>query len=253
MKTRVILAIVVSVLLIGFAIWYRFDTTKNTSGTLILESRGGEINLVEYKQNQTSENLNLLLSTSTSPLTKTETLGRGLISDYINMAINGQATPDGLAQLANDYVENVTLLDTANQISSFDVKTTNSTRANLSLYAQQVEGIIREHSLAITTIYSSTPKTGSEEEVYELGTRVGVVCGSTANKLKQMLIPTAVLDPHVQLINLYLECEGAMKSLSKAIEDPAKSFSGLVNLSSIASSEKDLLNKIEAILIKNGI
>jgi hypothetical protein len=252
MRGRVYLALFLSIILIGIASWTRLGGKSNPQLGLEVIPKTEE-NVAYYEEIAK----NYLQNTSTTPpenLSSTDLIGRQLIADYIALAANGQASEGQLGDLADKYVETIPTLVAVSRLTLTDLQIVANNKANFQNYATKVVQIHREYALELLSVQSGGGlsalfTTGSGEapkKMYE-------VYQKTADKLKVVPAPQAVISDHLNLINLYLENATAMKSVSNLNLDPASAFAGLLLMSNNINKEAEILGRIEQIIKANGI
>ncbi len=196
-------------------------------------------------------------STQATPeeLTGTDLVGRQLISDYLSLANNGQATDDNLSALAEKYVDSIPTLISAEQVAYADFTYSDNSHASLEKYGKDIEGIYRQYATKLLALQSMA---GLKNIV--MGTdfsvsmkKVGDLYQDTANKMKEVAVPKLLAEKHLNLTNAYLKNAAAALSLTVADDDPTRGFAGLIMLSDSTDNEASLLVEIQQILTTNGI
>jgi len=253
MQARLVLAISLSIILIGTAFLTRFFNRTDNSDQLVLESNPVNIEGVELFGNNFSKEVEKITTSDTEKPSGTDLFGRGLIGDYINLAASGQATQENLDSLAEMYINNIGILGSSKTINAFDLKIISSNKTNLSIYADNLVKIENEYKKTISILYSQTPSTELGPELYLWTQKFGKACEKIAEDLQLIPTPTIVSILHVDLVNYYLSCSNAMLSIARTQEDPAQAFAGLATFNQQVSNERVILSDITTILNANGI
>lgn len=253
MRVKLALAIILSVVLIGFASWSRFFGHPTDPAGVSLESTpvvsSGDELLNNYITNPSTT-----VNASGTPLTGTDTLSRGLIIDYVNLATSGQDTQENIDSLARKYVDSIAVFEKVNTISSTDLSLTASTQDNLRKYAESLVTIENSYRQLVVNTYTGSPSAitlGSN--LYNVMGKVGDIYINTAEKLRVMPVPGVLAEQHVRLVNYYLRTANSMQSISNADSDPTTAFTGLVTLNKTVDEEDAILSSINTILTANGI
>lgn len=242
---RIIAALTLSAALISVAAWNRFADVSPSLGVLSVvnspTASSSDAFLNEFMATT---------GTSTPPedLTGTDLIGRQLIMDYVAMARNGQVTDENLTALAERYVESIPTLISTQKVDPLDLKIVANTKENFSSYASSFDTIYRAYSTAFADKYL-----GRGIETESVSSDFAVIYENTAAKLKTMAVPAELAEPHLALIDTYLENASAMKALSKSESDPSSSFAGIIVLQSNLEKEQSAIDKIESVLNQNGI
>lgn len=247
MRSGIILAIIVSLILVGGASWSRLSSSKSVPNLIAVEQNRAadaaqlqEV-LVNY-QNPTSTPV------SVEPLTGTDLIGRQLILDYIGLAQSGEATEENLSILAERYVESIPTLIIARKISYTDLNIVPNSRASLINYAAAIEKIYLNYSSKLMGAYSE-----ESTQMAAASSKMSYIYSETADKLTRLIVPSELAEAHLLLINTYLGNSAAMEAVAKMEADPASAFAGLIALKSSSEKEQEALSEIEEILKDNGV
>ncbi len=251
MHRGIIVAICVSILLIGGASWSRFSGTETSPGLIAV---GGEKDTEKYYQEVLAGYLDTASTTSieSEPLTSTDLVGRQLIMDYLALAQTGEVSQESLDTLMERYVESIPTINSSTKLSLLDLEVVPNDHLNLEKYASAIQKVHRNYASALISTYSSkgdSIQMGDSELYYA----VSEIYRETAEKLLAMSVPAQLAQVHLELANLYQENASAMRALGVAEFDPASSFAGLIAIKNNAEREQNLLSEIEDILDDNGI
>lgn len=254
MRLRFALALLISIILIGGASWYRFGTTEYVQPNIIAVEQS-ETNYKNAIEEFLGPKAYTASSTpSSGPLTNTDIIGRSLLSDYILLEARGNATDANIIALADKYVQVLPTLNVAPTIDYVDIKTTSNTKINFQNYANRLEEIYEENTNDVSRAYAEagSPDT-SNPAIYSFISTFGTIYAETASKLQNMSVPLSLVGNHLQLVNGYLSSATGMEAISKIKQDPSVALAGLMAINESLNKEEIILDKIRKILISNGI
>ncbi len=254
MRTRLALAIFVSILLVGTASWSRFSTTSYTQPDLIAIKNMGAGDIQDETFLKDFLNPKTVGSASTTEtLSNTDLIGRGLIMDYIGLAASGGAGTDSINALADRYIESIPTLNKAVALSLTDLKIVPDNKLNFQQYADQITKIYKAYANSINQISADGNLNTLNLQLYSSALSFSNTYTDTVTKLKSLPVPNALSQAHLELINNYLSSATAMKALSETEKDSASAFAGLIALNDNMGKEKVILDTISQILTVNGI
>ncbi len=207
-------------------------------------------------EKQYEDMLAIFLNTSSSTaetenLTGTDLIGRQLILDYVSLAQEGQASAENLNLLAENYVDSLPTLISAQKIYSTDIQVVTNNSANFQKYSDEMESIYKDYSSGLFGSYSERDYLSETDGGKEMYIKMAKVYQETADRLKSLAIPNAVGEEHLELINTYLENAAGMRSVANSETDAASSFAGVITISSNLEDEQRLLEEIEKIVNEN--
>jgi hypothetical protein len=256
MKSGIILAIVVSLFMVGGAVWKRSSATGKSAPTIItVETFGNdEESYEEYLREFLSPSEVGRAAPHESNPSAADMIGRQMIMDYIGLASSGGAGAASIDLLAERYVESIPTLNKAAVISLADIRAVPNTKGNFKNYADEITVIYK------TYVESMNKARLPENNInilnpgfYSSTFAISMAYAEAAAKLKSMQVPGALAQAHLQLTNSYASSAWAMDSVSKADEDSANAFAGLIILNESVRKEEELLKEIARILTANGI
>lgn len=253
MRLRLALALSISVLFIGTALWFRPTTTDTQSGIIAVEQFGVD---KEYDEELLRDFLEPRTAGTTSPensLSNTEIIGRQLILDYVDLAGSGEATEEDITALAERYAEGIRNLNPAQSISRADIKVIPNTQINLQNYADSLTKIYKEYAESIKRGQIGASPSILNQALYLFARVFSAAYTDIALKLKNMPVPDLLVSTHVQLVNNYFSSAAAMEAVSKTENDSTSAFAALVALNENVDKETALLDEITQILTANGI
>ncbi len=240
MHPSLIASLLISIVLIGGAVFYRLsDKNSNPSYGLTVVSSSETDEEKGFLDNFIKKDDVSSTQATTTTLTTSDLIGRGLISDYVNLAVNQNSSTENIDNLVNQYIESIPSLLSSEQITYLDLKTEPNTRENFNEYAQKFANL--EITLA--------------QNIQTNSTHIGIskAYETAASSLKKMSVPLSLGSQHLQLTNSYLMSSAGMLALSEMEEDPATAFSGLTVVNANVEKELLLIKEIANILKLNGI
>lgn len=252
MKPRILLSVLISLALVGGVTWYRFKSSEPKNTGIVSVDDPTIVNIGDIQGINTRQ-LDQATNPDGTPLTKSDQLGRNMITDYVNLAANGAATEDSVTNLANQYVETVKNLNAPTVITLADIKSVPNTKTNFVNYANSIQSILTEHGTKIVKTYPNGSVTSFGPELYTLTKDIGNAYNDAAIKLKNTPTPIALLNSHLKLINLYFASANAMLSITNTDRDSSAAFAGIITMNDNLDKETAAVNEINQILIKNGI
>jgi len=258
MKQGVILAVVISLFMVGGASWKRLSGTTQTPSLVTIETATAtpptydEI-FADITNSTSTPALNSQPASSES-LTGTDLIARQLMIDYINLNSVGQATGANLAALADQYVESIPTLNSFPRIGIHNLNTTTNSEQNFKLYSDKIGQIYLKYALDIT---SSPVKVDGDEVTltsnhYSFMRMAAENYSAQAEEFKNVAVPAALAEKHLRLVNNSLASAAALKAAASTETDPASGFAGLVAVSQIVNEESLILQEIYEFLREEG-
>ncbi|MEK7147690.1 MAG: hypothetical protein AAB758_00155 [Patescibacteria group bacterium] len=238
MRRGIALSVFLSIILIVGALWSRYSHSA-----LSITENG--LTVVSAVKNDSKDLLDTFIKTDEEVVAAPETLnnsdilGRGLLSEYINLTTNKRDSDQNVDALVNKYIQTIPTLVQSEVVNYFDLKIVANNKANFNEYAQGFAQV--ESGLAQMVTADNSPLNFSK------------AYSEAAKTLKKMDVPVALASVHLQLLNSYLLSAEAMGALSKMDSDPTTAFSGLVVVNSNLDKENNLINEIAKILKTNGV
>lgn len=250
MRFYILAALSVSIALIGGAAWVRSSREPRPSPSLVAVSNTAP-------DSEMAAAAALLESTTSAPtehLGTTDLVSRQLVMDYLNLASNGQATPDNLNLLAAQYVEKIPSVNSVSKLSLFDLNIVPDSRTSLEAYSKALQIIENEHLASITKAYSNIDSSNTtDQELLQLVSITGAAYEKTASALKVLKVPESAASAHLDLVNNNFSIAYGLESASDKDTDPTNAFAGIVMVNTNLQDEQGLVDKINAILVKNGL
>lgn len=250
MKPGIIMALATSLALVGWASWYRI--VSRPAAALLVSVPHQDVPQAYY-----DDLIQKYAGTSSSSpaeredLTTTDLVSRQLISDYLALAQNGQATDANLTDLATRYAASIPTIITTKKIAPIDLHIVSNSQANYEAYSSQMTDIYNSYSSAILSVAPKSKLAASPADVP--WDKLEKAYAQTADRLKELSVPASIADDHASLVNLYVEDAAACHALSLSSSDPASSFAGLILWNSNAEKEKELTSEMQNIVSQYGV
>lgn len=249
-RIKLIVALIVSVTLVGAAFWFKQPQGKDvTSANLlpVLSPTGAK-----YQEAL----LKTFSESSPENLSATDMVARQLFSDYVQLDALGQTTTDNFNDLASGYAESIVTrpLPTPRIINSSDVKIVADTEENLAQYGQSMLSIRAKYKQMI-----SAQNNGGNMEQIENGGLESIMkiaeelYQASAQEILNLAVPVSLLENHVAIVNTYFENVEAAKIISQISTDPISAYSAISVHSNNSQKEEDLFLNIRIAMLANGI
>lgn len=253
--TRLTIALSISVVLIGGAMWSRFGQTSYVSSSIVAVENldpavSNEAFLADFISTTTP-----ISTTSAEPLSQTDIIGRQLFLDFMALKSSGQITPSSISSLANKYAENLVGQNMqVKQISLKQVVVVTDSEENFIAYSKAITNIRNEYKNIVTIQYSKEGVTDTNNQAFStFMDAVGKLYEAAAGKLLATKVPVSLSQNHVELINNYLENAKAMEALANMSDDPMSAVTALKTQTENTNKERGLLLKIQQTMVASGI
>jgi hypothetical protein len=250
MRGRLAIALSVSLVLIGFASWSRLTAGDKAQPNLIA---------VAQLNADPQEILNDFLAPKTASttaiagqLTNTDIVSRQLFLDYMSLASDGEVSEATLATLAENYAQNIPLLQ-GEKASYLDLKTVTNTEANFRKYSNALALIYTQHAQNVGRAYAGETGESLDKSYYSSSKNAAAAYLRTALALKDLPVPTALASIHLELVNRHFSSATGLEAVAQADEDPLTAMSGLITISENVEHEVLALHEIEKVLNANGL
>ncbi len=236
------------------ASWSRFSTPEPQANLLSVEERrAGAANYEELFAEFLSTSSATADVVAPGPVTGTDLIGRQLMIDYLNLSGNGQATPENLKALADQYVDSIPTLHASVTVGYQDLTTTSNTRASIEMYANKVGEIYKRYSKDLGGLSESggvlSDLTKTE---YDYMLKAGTAYENRAIELKNTAVPVALASAHLKLININLSSAAALKAAANTEKDPATGFAGMLAINTNLDEEITALQEIVEIMTRSN-
>jgi len=255
MRFRLTIALTISLFLIIFAGWMRVHPKSPPQG-LVAVKNADLAPSPEFSTTTDSNSLENISTASTSePLSDTDLIGRQLFSDYLDLTMQGQATPENVDALAGIYAQSITsLTNNAPRITSLDISIVPNSQASIQAYGDSLTNIYVKYEALLKDAFSSGQSLNTVgTALTAFGVNISKIYTNEVNELKKLSVPAKVSENHVSLINTYLSSASAYKALANADENPAEAVAAITIGEKNADQELVILKNLENTLRQSGI
>lgn len=250
-RIRLIVALLISIIFIGGAGWFRF--TRMTKITKGLATKDPSEERGSFDHN--FPNTDTVSGVTSEPLSQTDVVSRKLFSDYISLTSNGPAGAEDVNKLAEKYATEILRQVSSTEIGMGQIKTIADSRTNLSLYSQNVTSIRNDNKNLIEKLYSESGATNdiNNPSFKIFMEEVGKLYNSAAQTLLALEVPASLAENHRALINNYLSSSLVMKMFGNVSKDPVGAYAAMNTQVKNAEEESQILSNIQNTLIASGI
>lgn len=254
MRFRIALALCASLVLIGAATWLRFSPAQNqpTVGLVAIETSDDLEQ--EFLRDFLEPSATGTAASSTKALSNTDVIGRQLLAEFVALAQTGATTPQDIVALAERYIESIPTVNSTQTISYSEVDPVSNSGENFRIYAEKTAVIYNKYISEITEFYPSEDSMSNlNEDFYSSMAKLGDIYQEAALELKSLSVPGAIAEPHIEIINSFLSSASALEAIANTESDATAGFAAIVLLNENQNNEVALIQKIEAVLVQNGI
>ena len=250
-------AILFSIALIGGALWFRFVRIPPYLADMASLQRVEQLpsgdTLLEDFYNAGAT----LATTSSDQLTKAQSLGRGLFSDYIGLKSQGAVNSNSIKALATEYAEKMANFDLSIQkVSRDQIVVIPDSEINLTTYGNTMGNIRNKYKNLVASQAQIAGK-----NIVDIGSpafstfmrATGKIYQASADELLVVKVPTSLVENHMNLINNYLVSSKIMESLGNVPGDPMQAYAALNIYVKNSGEESNLLLNIQKVMLANGI
>ena len=254
-RTRLTVALSISLVLIGGACWFRFVRIAPYSAQLVAVDDG----IAEFSTEETflKDIYDKKTSSTTPPaeLSHTDLVGRQLFSDYIELASRGQTSSPELDALASKYAESVLKTDQFKTVESTQIITVVDSEENFLRYSQSISNLRGTNKALAEAQYY---KSGANNNVDSPGFKsfmsaAGKLYRTSAEQLLSLEVPISLAENHRALANNYLGTALAMETLGNISADSLSAYAALNTQAKNSKEEGELLLNIQLALMANGV
>lgn len=256
-RVRFISALVISVALIGGAMWFRFIrippyTNPVATLTQVESTSTDDLLLTDFFNTEASTSV-----VSTTELSQTELIGRQLFTNYLELKSRGQVTPDNIDAFAASMAESIKNIDVSiPKISSEQIRVVPESEASLAAYGTAMTNLRNKYKnlVATQTKSSGGDITNTNSPAYSIFmSAMGKLYKAAADELLLVGVPTSLAPNHLNLINQYLENAEVMKLIGNTSKDPLLAYAALSIYIKNSGKEAELLLNIQKTLMAHGI
>ncbi len=245
------LALSFSALLIGGATWFRFASAENFSPTLSVVNDAptsiSEVSIVDSPI--TSGN------SASANLTTTDLVGRQLVSDYLSLASNGQATDENINSLVGNFATNLSNLNSFKLYSSIDLVIVPDSKTSLEAYGASVSRIYKKyHDAAGRVVATAGPLTEVESKNFSSAmVALADLYKKSSEELKTVPTPSSLAEAHLKLVNNYISSSNALTAVANVNKDSTTAYAALSTQTENSAEETLIFSTIQTKLLGNGI
>lgn len=256
MKFSVALAICVSIVIVGFASWYRYSAPQTTKNVATLEpvatdnTYNDELLRSFLEPNKESSNALAKPAELEENLTNTDIVSRNLILSYLDLAANNQvANTQTIQDLAAQYVNSITNYHQFTKILIQDIKVVPDSAVNAQKYAEEFAEVYADLNAQIESAATNTVGLTEFNDSYKQTVESYLtIYDGIATGLKDLQVPVSLSQLHLELINIYLSNAQAMRSSRNLEADPITAIAGLTALKESAARETEIFKTMKKIL-----
>ena len=254
-RIRFIGALVVSVALIGGALWFRFVRIAPYSAQVVSVSELEQLLSEDAFLKDLYSATTTPRVTSTTTLSQTDLIGREMLTDYLSLKSKGEVTPDNLVSLADKYAEGIMNLDIKTRKASLNqIIVLPDSEANLATYGNTMTNIRSKYKALVAAQYTGSGIADINSATFS--TFMGATAKlyqASANELLLVRVPVSLAGNHLELVNNYLENAEVMKLISNTSKNPTQAYAALNVYTQNTEKESKLLLKIQTTLMASGI
>lgn len=254
MKAQIVTAVLLSVVLVGGATWFRFldnPYALKSAANLQLAAEplgevGGSFDDVMWSAESTN-------SSSTTPkLNQTDILGRQLFSDYMTLSTQKGATSNNLNLLAVKFSDGLGSGITSNQEDITSLKVVNDSKENILSYSTNINLLKEKYKNLVAGEYNKNKFSSPEDKAFaEFMVRVSTLYEASAKELLAIKVPLSLSQNHLNLINNYLESATATRNIGNIEQDPLLAYKAMNVYAQNAEQESTLLLNIQMVIAQN--
>ena len=254
-RIRFIGALVVSVALIGGALWFRFVRIAPYSAQVVSVSELEQLLSEDAFLKDLYSATTTPRVTSTTTLSQTDLIGREMLTDYLSLKSKGEVTPDNLVSLADKYAEGIMNLDIKTRKASLNqIIVLPDSEANLATYGNTMTNIRSKYKALVAAQYTGSGIADINSAAFSVFMgATGKLYQAFANELLLVRVPVSLAGNHLELVNNYLENAEVMKLISNTSKNPTQAYAALNIYTQNTEKESKLLLKIQTTLMANGI
>ena len=258
LRVRFISALVISIALVGGALWFRFVRIPPYANQAVSVSQVETFSsdsdplLTDFFNTEAS-----LPATSTTALSQTDLIGRQLFSDYLALKSEGKTTPDNIDVLAKSLAESIKNVSLSiPKVNPNQVIVLPESETSLATYGNAMTNLRNKYKNLVATQTESGGSDLANTDNPAFSTfmdAAGKLYKAAANELVLIGVPASLAQNHLNLINQYLENAEVMKLISNASEDPLQAYAALNIYIKNSGKESELLLNIQKTLMAHGI
>jgi hypothetical protein len=257
LRSKISLAILLSLVLILIASWHRFYLAPTSDEDLIVinsENKMSEDFLLDILN--TAETKNFATPPTPERLSKTDILARNLFTDYAESNHKGLDSSADLEKIADKYSD--LILEESQvgytPVSISELSVVSDGVESLNIYGKKMLNLRKEgiQEMESASSRSSMNQVG-EQDYQEFFTKAAQLYNASAEEMVGIKVPKSLAGNHLRIINIYLQNAVALASLSKINDDPFAAIGAAKTQSVNSQIETELFLNIELALMAVGL
>src|SRR3989338_452047 len=258
LRVRFISALVISIALVGGALWFRFVRIPPYANQAVSVSQVETFSsdsdplLTDFFNTEAS-----LPATSTTALSQTDLIGRQLFTDYLALKSEGKTTPDDINAFAASLAESIKNVNLSiPKINPNQVIVLPESETNLATYGNTMTNIRNKYKnlVATQTGNSGGDITDTNSSAFStFMSALGKLYKAAANELLLVGVPASLATNHINLINYYLETAEVMRLIGNTSKDSLQAYAALNIYIKNSGRESELLLNIQRTFMAHGI
>lgn len=258
-RFRFISALVVSVALIGGALWFRFFQPSPEEVRIAVVPTVEEMWQNLPKESEGSYGTGATTPDSLAPetqdsLTPAGMVSRGLFTDFAMLQNQGQVTPANLDLLIEKYAEELTQFSASVEVNISHIVIATDTEENLAVYGQAAKNIRNKYaSLASAQNNLEITANPASPEFKNFMTSVGLLYEQAAKEFLVLPVPTSLATNHINLVNNHLETAEIMRMIGNIDKEKIGAIAAMGAFTQNSAEENSLFLNIRRTLAANGI
>lgn len=253
LRIRLIIALTLSIALIVGAVWFRFVRIAPYSADIFSVPQTEPSAFESFDLTDFSGTTTPVVTTSTAPLSQTETVGRQLFSDYIGLISKGQTGLEDINQLAAKYADIMARFETK-AINSSEITIVGNTPANFQTYADKVMTIRYKYKSVVETRVGTLDTLGLAEKNFTAFAKdMAALYPEAIAELKAVPTPVLLVSTHTQLINTYIGAAAAFTTAADDSRDPVETYAAFSAITKNSEQENETFLTLLEALMENGV
>jgi hypothetical protein len=250
MRKHIMVAIFVSVGIIGAAFFSRLSTHKPALNLVVLPSSSRtEVDPATIIPLFTGTS-----TTSAATITQTDMVSRQLVSDYLNLNAAGGSTLSNLTTLGSKYGDALAANPT---VVSYDVSQTRvvaDTPANILSYALTVFALRAKYETLSTQLLNGDTNIDTSDPRFKtLMLGLSHLFEEALPEFLNTPVPTSLAANHVALLNNYSSSAQATRIIANINEDPASVIAAFSIQANNSAEQEELFGNIRVAVIAQGL
>jgi len=183
----------------------------------------------------------------------TETMGKDLFTQYIELKKSDGYSPAGVDNIAYDITNKFSTVDFAKKYTEKNILILNtSDSSTLKTYANALASI-RNYYFSLNNTDQFVFTSFESDDFKNKLTRTAELYGGMTKDIAALSVPSGLTPSHVALLNNYADSESGLKQFSLINDDPARAIQGINTYLQLQGQEQIILKNIAEYLRQNGI